>query len=153
MITEANWWKRSYPKPAIWKSLQLFFEQAVETTRHLPTKVTTDKESSYPSAIKEALGKQVLPRTSKSLHNKLEQDHKGIKQRVKPMFGFKKEANAARFCAAFDEQRNYFRPRKVLKEKVSSLGKRVHFRGHYIRLKHKFLKEKLEWHQTSMLVV
>lgn len=129
-----------------------FFEQAVATVGHLPIKVTTDGESSYPAAIKEALGKRVEHRTSKYLNNKLEQDHRGVKSRVKPMLGFKNPTSAARFCGAFDEQRNYFRARKFLKEKLSLMQKRVHFRGQFIRLKHKFLQEKLQWHQTTLLL-
>jgi putative transposase len=130
-----------------------FFEQAVESVGHLPSKVTTDGEISYPTAIKEALGKQVEHRTNKYLNNRLEQDHRDIKSRVKPMLGFKSSVSAARFCRAFDEQRNYFRARKFLKQKVSLLQRRVYFRGQLIRLKHKFLKEKLQWKQTTLLLV
>jgi putative transposase len=127
-----------------------FFIQAVETVGHLPLKVTTDGESSYPTAIKEALGKKVEHRTSKYLNNKLEQDHRGVKGRVKPILGFKNPASAGRFLRAFDEQRHYFRPRKYLKEKVSAMQRRVHFRGQLIRLKHLFLAEKLHWHQLTL---
>jgi putative transposase len=34
-------------------------------------------------------------RTSKYLNNRIEQDHRGVKQRIYPMLGFKKFANAA----------------------------------------------------------
>lgn len=127
-----------------------FFKQAVQTVGHVPHKVTTDGESSYPSAIEEALGKRALHRTYKYLNNKLEQDHRVVKGRVKPMLGFKNPASASRFLRAFDEQRHYFRPRKYLREKVSALQRRVHFRGQLLRLKHQFLDEKLHWHQLTL---
>ncbi len=40
-----------------------------------------------------------------------EQDHRGVKQRAYPMLSFGRFASAARFCAAFDELRQYFRVR------------------------------------------
>jgi putative transposase len=66
-----------------------FFEKAVETTGVVPEKVTTDKEVSYPGAIKEVLGRKVEHRTNKYLNNGIEQDHRGIKQRYYPMQSFK----------------------------------------------------------------
>ena len=40
----------------------------------------------------------------------LEQDHRGIKQRYRPMGALKTFATAACFCCAFDEIRAFFRP-------------------------------------------
>jgi putative transposase len=37
----------------------------------------------------------------------LEQDHRGIKGRYRPMRGFKCPRSAARFCRAYDELRNF----------------------------------------------
>ena len=50
---------------------------------------------------------------------RLEQDHRGIKQRYYPMRGFGSFEGASRFCTAFDEQRDYFRYRAKAKEKIS----------------------------------
>lgn len=130
-----------------------FFEQAVATVGHKATKVTTDKESSYPTAVEKVLGRTVIHRTNRYLNNRCEQDHRGVKQRLKPMLGFKSSASAARFCPAFDEVHHYFRPREFLKESVSLAKRWVHFKGQYFRLKYKFLQQKLQWNQTSLLLV
>jgi len=62
-------------------------------------------------AVREMLGDHVLHRTNKYLNNRLEQDYRGVKQRYYPMHGFGSFDSAARFCCAFDELRNYLRPR------------------------------------------
>jgi transposase-like protein len=48
------------------------------------------------------MGSDVQHRTSKYLKNRLEQDHRGIKQRYYPMRGFGTIEAAARFCGGFD---------------------------------------------------
>jgi hypothetical protein len=65
------------------------------------------------------LGDQVCHRTNKYLNNCLEQDHRGIKQRYYHMHGFGCFDSAARFCSAFDELRNYLRPRSTMGETAS----------------------------------
>jgi len=62
------------------------------------------------------MGDTVQHRTNKYLNNRLEQDHRSIKQRYYPMHGFGTFASAARFCRAFDELRQYFRPRHTIGE-------------------------------------
>jgi transposase-like protein len=59
--------------------------------------------------VRETLGDHVQHQTNKYLNNRLEQDHRGIKQRYYPMHGFGNFDSAARFCRAFDELRNYLR--------------------------------------------
>jgi hypothetical protein len=61
----------------------------------------------------------VLHRTHRYLNNRLEQDHRGSKQRYYPMRGFGSVASAARFCRTFDEVRQFFRMRTTMKQKVS----------------------------------
>ena len=85
----------------------------------VPDQVTTDGHASYPRAIRETMGREVAHRTNKYLNNRLEQDHRGIKQRYYPMRGFGSFTSAARFCCAFDELRNYLRPRRTMGEVVS----------------------------------
>lgn len=58
-----------------------FFEQAVAVVGHAPETVTTDGHRSYPRAIRETMGSDIAHRTSKYLNNRLEQDHRGVKQR------------------------------------------------------------------------
>jgi transposase-like protein len=62
--------------------------------------VTTDGHTSYPGAIRETMGSDVEHRTSKYRNNRLEQNHRGIKQRYYPMRGFGTIEAAARFCCA-----------------------------------------------------
>ena len=101
------------------EAAQKFFEQAVAVVGHAPEQVTTDGHRSYPRAIRETMGSEITHRTSKYLNNRLEQDHRGIKQRYYPMSGFKTFESTARFCCAFDELRNYLRPRPTRGEPIS----------------------------------
>ena len=86
-----------------------FFKQAVATVGHKPDRVTTDKHASYRRAVRRSVGRKVLHRTSQYLNNRIEQDHRGVKQRYYPMRGFGSFLGAARFCTAFSEVRQYFR--------------------------------------------
>ncbi|GHO71502.1 hypothetical protein KSC_103940 [Ktedonobacter sp. SOSP1-52] len=109
------------------ESAQAFFKQAVTVVGSVPDQVTTDGHASYPSAIRETMGCEVVHRTNTYLNNRLEQDHRGIKQRYYPMRGFGSFTSAARFCCAFDELRNYLRPRRTMGEVVSLLEQRQAF--------------------------
>jgi len=75
-------------------------------------------------AIAEVLRTEVKHRVSDCLTNRIEQDHRGIKQRYYPMLGVGAFESAKRFCQAFDEVRNYFRPRSQMKEFVSLFERR-----------------------------
>ena len=88
---------------------QAFFRSAKAVTGVTPDRVTTDGHDSYPRAIRTELGQGVRHRTSAYLNNRLEQDHRGIKGRYRPMRGFKCPRSAARFCRAYDELRNFLR--------------------------------------------
>lgn len=77
---------------------QQFFKQALAVVGHAPESVTTDGHRSYPRAIRETLDHKVVHRTNVYLNNRIEQDHRGIKQRYYPMRGFGSFASAARFC-------------------------------------------------------
>jgi putative transposase len=87
-----------------------FFRQALAIAEQTPEQVTTDGHDADPRAIREALGNVVTPRTSRYKNNRIEQGHRGIKQRYYPMRGFGAITSAARFCAGFEEQRQYCRP-------------------------------------------
>jgi putative transposase len=90
-----------------------FFKQAVASVGHKPERATTDKHAAYPRAIRRVLGRKVLHRTSQYLNNRIEQDHRGVKQRYYPMRGFGSYVSAARFCSAFDEVHHHFRARST----------------------------------------
>ena len=64
-------------------------------------------------------------RTNRYLNNDLEQDHRGIKQRLRPMGGFKSVESATRFCRVHDEVRNFLRPRSYRNEVVSLAQRRL----------------------------
>jgi len=111
-----------------------FFKSAKEVTGRKPERVTTDGHKSYPRAIRVVLGRKVQHRTNRYLNNLIEQDHRGIKQRYYPMRGFGNFDAAARFCHAYDEQRNYFRARTKPKEVVRLAEQRRLFRQRFAAL-------------------
>jgi transposase-like protein len=90
--------------------------------------VTTDGHDSYPAAIKAESGKEVRHRTNRYLNNHPEQDHRGTKQRTRPMGGFKSIVSAKRFCRVHDEVRNFLRPRSCRSEVVSLAQRRLLYR-------------------------
>ncbi len=75
---------------------QRFFARALELADRAPSQVTTDGHDAYPRAIRETLGPDVRPRASRYKNNRIEQDHRGVKQRYHPMRGFGNFAAAAR---------------------------------------------------------
>ena len=122
------------------EAAQQFFKQALAVVGHAPERVTTDGHTSYPRAVCETLGHDVQHRTNKYLNNRLEQDHRGIKQRYYPMHGFGSFNSAARFCCAFDELRQYLRPCSTTGELPSLSEQR------------RVLLDRLETLKTSMQV-
>ncbi len=103
---------------------QQFFRQALAVAGEVPAQVTTDGHDAYPRAIRESLGSAVYHRTSRYKNKRIEQDHRGLKQRYYPMRGFGSFVSAARFCPAFEEQRQYFRPVTRSGEHVSLAERR-----------------------------
>ena len=76
-----------------------FFERAIEK-RGVPQKITLDGYAASHQAVADLQADHTLPadltvRTSKYLNNLIEQDHRRIKQRVRPMLGFKRFDRAA----------------------------------------------------------
>jgi len=106
-----------------------FFACALEAVRQAPEKVTTDEHDAYPRAVRETLDPDVHHRTGRSMNNRIEQDHRGIKQRSYPMRGVGSFASAARFCTAYDELRDHLRPRTRFNEPVSLAEQRRLFGG------------------------
>ena len=96
----ALWWILGSREKRDMEAAQMFFKQALAVVGRAPERVTTDGHASYPRAVRETLGDQVLHRTNTYLNNRLEQDHRGVKQRYYPMHGFGNFDSAARFCCA-----------------------------------------------------
>ena len=103
-----------------------FFQSTKTVTGGTPARVTTDGHDSYPRAIRTELGEAVRHRTNQYLNNRIEQDHRGIKDRYQPMRGFKSSSSAARFCRSFDELRNFLRPRSNRNQHIPASHRRLH---------------------------
>jgi transposase-like protein len=66
----------------------------------VPTKITLDAYAASHPAVREMQEDGELPgrvkvRSSQYLNNLVEQDHRRVKQRIRPMLGFKRFDNAA----------------------------------------------------------
>jgi transposase-like protein len=109
------------------KAAQAFFRSAKATMGCRPDRVTTDGHGSYPRAISSVLGQAVRHRTSAYLNNRLEQDHRGIKGRIRCMRDFQSHDAAGRFCREHGELRNLLRPRRRHNQLVSASLSRSRF--------------------------
>ncbi|AIK95645.1 IS6 family transposase [Candidatus Odyssella acanthamoebae] len=78
-----------------------FFRKMLKQCRERPSSITTDKHSSYHTTIEElkkegGLDERVKHRQAKYLNNIIEQDHRRIKRRTRPMLGFQSFKTANR---------------------------------------------------------
>ena len=64
-------------------------------------------------------------RTSRYMNNRIEQDHRGLKGRYRPIRGFKCPRSAARFCRGHDELRNFLRLRSHHNQHVPAFRRRL----------------------------
>jgi transposase-like protein len=101
-----------------------FFRSAKTVTDVTPDRVTTDGHDAYPRAIRTELGRQVRHRTSCYLNNRLEQDHRGIKGRCRPMLGLKSPRRRHAICRCHDELRNFHRCRFRMCQHVPAATRR-----------------------------
>jgi transposase-like protein len=86
-----------------------FFRAARLIATRSPLRVTTDRHGSYPGALRLEFGPSITHCTTPYANNLLEQSHRAVKQRTRPMLGFKRFDSAARFCCAHDEVQNFLR--------------------------------------------
>ena len=82
------------------KAAKAFFRKALETQGRAPVSITLDGYAASHRAVRElpaqsARWKDTRLRSSKYLNNMIEQDHRGVKSRIKPMLGFKSFVRAA----------------------------------------------------------
>jgi putative transposase len=103
------------------------FRSARATMGFRPDRATTDGRGSYPRAIRTVPGKTVRHQTSAYLNNRLEQDHRGIKSRIRCIRGFKSHDAAERFCREHGELRNLLRPRRRHNQIISASLRRACF--------------------------
>ena len=104
---------------------QDFLRSARAATGVTPERVTTDGHGSYPRAIRTALGRRVVHRTSAYKNNGLEQDHRGVKGRTRCMRGFKSFGSAQLFCRTYDELRDFLRLRTRYNQHVPAKRRRL----------------------------
>jgi putative transposase len=110
------------------------FRSAWRVTGVMPTRITTDGHDAYPRAVRHVFGSQVLHQISRYLYNHVEQDHRGIKQRYRPMGAFKQGHTAARFCRAFDEVRAFLRPQSRRNQPLSLAQRRRIHQDRFVQL-------------------
>ena len=104
-----------------------FLRRLLDSAGQRPLRMTTDKHPAYTKTIRWIVGRKVLHRHNRYLNNRMEQNHRGIKQRYYPMLGFKQFESASRFCTAFDELRNYLRVQSTGSEHVPAEVRRKIF--------------------------
>ncbi|MBD3884735.1 IS6 family transposase [Phormidium tenue FACHB-886] len=109
------------------EAAKAFFAGAHEVAGQPPQQVVTDGLTSYPRAICEELGSDVKHKVRGCFGNLIEQSHRGIKQRYYSMLGFGAIESAKRFCQAFDEVKQFLRPRTRMAELVSLSKQREQF--------------------------
>ena len=83
-----------------------FLRSAIKSRRR-PTKITLDAYAASHRAVREMkadgeLPRRVAVRSSQYLNNLIEQDHRRVKQRIRPMLGFKRFGNAAVVIAGIE---------------------------------------------------
>jgi transposase-like protein len=81
-----------------------FFERAIDL-HDVPEKITIDKSGANAAAARSLItdsGVAIELRQSKYLNNVVEQDHRAVKRRVRPMMGFKSFWSAARLIAGIE---------------------------------------------------
>ncbi len=95
----------------------------------------TDGHGSYPRASRTVPGKTVRHRTSAYMNNQFEQDHRGIKGRIRCLSGFKSHDTVHRFCREHGELRNLLHSRRPHNQPVSASSRRFGFaRGAQVAL-------------------
>ena len=104
-----------------------FLRRLIDSAGRKPLRMTTDKHPAYTKAIRWIVGRKVTHRHNQYLNNRIEQNHRSIKQRYYPMLGFAKFESASRFCTAFDELRNYLRVPAMDGKQVSASSRRQIF--------------------------
>ncbi len=110
---------------------QRFFAQALAIAGTAPAPVTTDGHDADPRAIRETLGIGVTHHCSRYKNNRIEQEHRGLKQRYDPMRGFGRFLSAARYCSACEEQRQSCRAQGRSGEQPSLAARRERCQGRW----------------------
>jgi len=81
-----------------------FFEQAIDQ-HDVPQSITIDKSGANTAAVRSLIadsGLNIELRQSKYLNNVVEQDHRAVKRRTRPMMGFKSFRSARKLIAGIE---------------------------------------------------
>jgi transposase-like protein len=94
-------------KTRVVAAAKAFFKKAIRHEGRPPHTITLDGYAASHRAVREMRDDGLLPkrmklRSSKILNNLIEQDHRGIKSRTRPMLGFKSFASAANAIAGVE---------------------------------------------------
>src|ERR1700733_14615279 len=86
-------------RPQPQQDTKAFFKKAIRHEGRPPHTITLDRYAASHRAVRETREDGLLPRctklrSSKYLNNIIEQDHRGIKSRIRPMLGFKSYESA-----------------------------------------------------------
>jgi IS6 family transposase len=107
------------------KAAKRFFRKALRSSHtQSPRSLSLDKNAAYPPAIRELQKEKKLPshidiRRIKYLNNMVEQDHRFIKKRVRPMLGFQSFRTAARTLKGIEAMH------MIKKGQIQSIGTSV----------------------------
>jgi len=131
------------------KAADAFLAKAKAAANSIPERTVTDGWKGYKKAIKTVLGKEVKHSSTKGkrrwpyANNRLEQDHRGIKGRLRPMLGLKGKdgSSAERLMTGVEEVRQHFRTREKFAEQVPAGERR---RRYMLKLR--------EWEEIVKLV-
>lgn len=86
------------------KVARRFFERAIGL-HDVPAKITIDKSGANTAAVHSMIadsGVEIELRQSKYLNNLIEQDHRAVKRRTRPMLGFKEFQSGAKLIAGIE---------------------------------------------------
>jgi putative transposase len=100
------------------------FRAAWPVTGVAPARITTDGHDADPRAIRQGVGNRVVHRTTRALQTHLEQDHRGIQPRDRPMGGCTHGHPAARGCRPWDDVRAFLRPQSQRHQPLSRAQRR-----------------------------
>ena len=104
-----------------------FLRRLIANSGQKPLRMTTDKHPAYTKAIRWIIDRKESHRQNQYFNNRMEQNHRPIKQRYYPMLGFARFESSSRFCTALDELRNYLRVRAAVGEHVPAPERRKIF--------------------------
>ncbi len=113
--------------------------QVLELAEEPPELIVTDGLTSYPRAIYEELWTDVKHERRGCQVNPVEPSHRPVKAIYYPTLGFGAFDSGKRFCEAFDELHQYFRPRQRMTEHVCLSEQRRTFRQRAQELKFLFM--------------